>query len=289
MRQQALVPAGQEDGVEFESLGAMQRHQIDAVRRLIGLGIHHQAHMLEEAREGVELLHEADQLLQVLQLRLGLRRSLRLPHLRVAGLIQDQFCKLGVAHGVDQRPPAVERGDQVRKRFPRLRLQLLGLDDQPRRLHQRRAPRPGELMQRLQARLAQAPARHVDDALEFEVVRRIERDFEIGGGVPDLLPLVEARTADDAIGKAERDEAVFEGAHLERGADQNRDLAQGVALALQLFDILADDPRFLLVVPTALHLDLVARAGIGAERLAEPALVVGDQAGGGAKDMRVER
>ena len=42
----------------------------------------------------------------------------------------------------------------------------------------------------------------------------------------DLLALVEARAADDAIGQAERDEAVLEGAHLEGGAHQDRDLVE---------------------------------------------------------------
>jgi hypothetical protein len=51
-------------------------------------------------------------------------------------------------------------------------------------------------------------------------------EAEIGEGVADFLPLVEARAADDAIGQAERDEAVLEFAHLERGADQDRDLVE---------------------------------------------------------------
>ncbi len=139
MRQKPLVPAGEEHGVEFEPLGGMERHQIDAVVALFGLRIHDQGHMLEEACERVELLHEADQLLQILELRLRLRRALGLPHAGIAGLIEDQLGKLGMAHGVDQRAPAVERRDEVEQRLARPGLQLLGLDDQPRRLQQRHA------------------------------------------------------------------------------------------------------------------------------------------------------
>ena len=133
-------------------------------------------------------------------------------------------------------------------------------------------------MQRFQARFAEAPPRRVDDALEFEVVGRVERHLEIGGRVLDLLALIEARAADDAIGQAERDEAVLEGAHLEGGADEDGDLAQGMALPLELLDVLADDARLFLIVPAAFDHDLLALLAVGPKRLAETALVVGDQA-----------
>ena len=285
MRQEPFVPAGEEHGVEFEPLGGMKRHQVDAVGAFLGLRVHDQAHMLEEARERVELLHEADQLFQVLELRLRLRRALGLPHAGIAGLIEDQLGELGMPHRVDQRAPAVEGSDQVGKRLARLGLELLGLDDQPRRLEQRHPLRARQLMHGLEARFAETPPRRVEDALEFEVVRRIERHLEIGGRVPDLLALVEAGPADDAIGEPKGDEAVLEGAHLERGADEDRDRAQRVTLPLLLLDILADDARFLLVVPAALDLDLVAERAVGAERLAETPLVVGDQPRGRAEDM----
>ena len=99
MGKQPFVPAGQEHRVEFQPLGRMQRHQADALVAFFGLRVHHQGHMLEEAGERVELLHEADQLFQVLELRLRLRRALGLPHAGVAGLIEDQLGELGMAHG----------------------------------------------------------------------------------------------------------------------------------------------------------------------------------------------
>ncbi len=70
-------------------------------------------------------------------------------------------------------------------------------------------------VQDIQRCFAQATARHVDNALELEVVGRIQRGFEIGRRVPDFLALVKAGTADDAIIEAECDETVFKGAHLE--------------------------------------------------------------------------
>ena len=79
---------------------------------------------------------------------------------------------------------------------------------------------------------------------------------QIGERVADFLALVEARAADHAIGQAERDEAVLELAHLERGAHQDGDLVErvrpaGAVVALELLDLLADRARLLLGVPAA--------------------------------------
>src|SRR5262249_61945549 len=90
---------------------------------------------------------------------------------------------------------------------------------------------------------------HIDDALESEIVGRRIDEAQISERVADFGALVKARAADDAIGQAERDEAVFEFAHLERGAHQNSDLVEGVAAALQLLDLLADTAGFLLGIP----------------------------------------
>ena len=52
---------------------------------------------------------------------------------------------------------------------------------------------------------------------------------KIGQRVADFQALVEARAADDAVVQAERDEAVFELAHLEGGAHQDRHVVELVA------------------------------------------------------------
>src|ERR1700691_6571339 len=56
-------------------------------------------------------------------------------------------------------------------------------------------------------------------------------------------------------------------------------------LALQLLDLLADGAGFLLAVPRSGDGDLLAQDVVGAQRLAEPAFVVGDQMRGGGEDM----
>ena len=112
-------------------------------------------------------------------------------------------------------------------------------------------------MQHLQRGVAEAALGHVDDALEGEIVGRLRDHAQIGEGVADFRALVEARAADHAIGQAERDEAVFEFAHLERGAHQDGDLVERVVLAalarlaLQLLDLLADGAGFFLQIPGA--------------------------------------
>ncbi len=108
---------------------------------------------------------------------------------------------------------------------------------------------------------------------------------QIGQGVADFRPLVEARAADHAIGQAEGDEAVLELAHLERGAHQDGHLVELLAVALELLDLLAERARLLLGIPGGGDDDLVARLAFRAQRLAEPAFIVGDQVRGGAEDV----
>jgi len=96
-------------------------------------------------------------------------------------------------------------------------------------------------------------------------------------GVADFGALVEARAADHAIGQAEGDEAVFELAHLERGAHQDRDIVEFIAGALKLFDLFADGAGLLFGIPRAGDGDFLAIDILGAQGLAEPAFIMCDQ------------
>src|SRR5438067_6872495 len=103
----------------------------------------------------------------------------------------------------------------------------------------------------------------------------------MGERVADFLALVKAWPADHPVGQRQRDEALLELAGLEPGADQDRDFPERVLLALQRLDLVADPPRLLLGIPQAAQDDLLARAGAGPQRLAEPAAVVRDDPGRG--------
>ena len=146
------------------------------------------------------------------------------------------------------------------------------------------------IVQELHGGIAEPALGHIDDALEGEIVGRRIDDAQIGECVADLGALVELRAADHAVVQAERDEAVLEFAHLERGADENRDVVEGVRFArfiraLELLDLLADGAGFLLGIPGAGDGDLFAKFVVGAQRLAEPAFVMGDQVRGGGEDV----
>ncbi len=185
----------------------------------------------------------------------------------------------------DEPAPALERVDEIRQRFARLAAQFFGLDDLAGGAEQRHAAVAGEAVDAFDAGVAQAALRNVDNAFELEVVRRVVRHPEIGQRVLHFGALIKARAADDAIGQPGRDEAVFEGAHLERGADEDRDLVQSMAGRALLLDDPYNRACLFLVVPHAHDGDFVAALAVGEERLAEAALVGGDEARGGRQNV----
>ena len=141
------------------------------------------------------------------------------------------------------------------------------------------------VVQHLDRRIAKAALGHVHDALEGEIVGRLVDDAQIGQRIADFSALVEARAADDAIGHAERHEPVFDFAHLGGDAHQDRDLGERMLLGVQRLDLLADEAGLLLGIPGAGDRDFFARLVFRPKRLAEAALVLGDEAGGGREDV----
>ena len=163
---------------------------------------------------------------------------------------------------------------------------LVAVGDLDRGGGQRNAARAGKPVQLFQRLVAEPALGAVVDPLEGEIVRWLGDHPQIGERVADFRPLVEPEAADDAIGEADLDEAVFEFAGLELGAHQDRDPVERRALALQPFDLLADPARFLGAVPHPDHAQLVAAIALGPQGLAEPFAVGRDQARGGGEDVR---
>ena len=95
-------------------------------------------------------------------------------------------------------------------------------------------------MDRVQRGLAQASLGQVHDPLEGEIVVGAHDDADVGHGIPDLLPLVEAQAPDHPVGQADGEKAFLEGAGLEAGADQDRDVVEARAFALKRLDGFAD-------------------------------------------------
>ena len=175
--------------------------------------------------------------------------------------------------------------DEIAQRRPRLGLELLGPRHAAGRFQQGHAGCAGAIVQQFDGRIAKAALGHVDDALEGEIVGRLVHEAQISKRIADFGALVEARAADHPIGQSEGDEAVFELAHLERGAHQDGDLVERVALPLQLFDVFADRARLLLGIPGRRDGDFLAVLVFGAQRLAEAAFVVSDQVRRRCQDM----
>src|SRR5690606_23846260 len=84
---------------------------------------------------------------------------------------------------------------------------------------------------------------------------------------------------------AERDEPLLELASLKAGADQDGDVVELVAGALQRLDLVGDDARLLLAVPEAAQRDLLAAVAGRPQRFAEPAAIARDQARRRAQDV----
>ena len=291
VREQPFLPARQKDRLELQPLGGMQRHDRHRLAAFALLRVHHQRNVLEEAREVLELVHGADKLFQVLQAAGGVCVAVLLPHVRIAGLVEHDLRELGMGQRIPLGAPALERGEQIAQRPAGLGLELVGLDHRSGGGRERDAPLARVIVQDLHRGVAEAAPRHVDDALEGEIVAGGVDDAEIGQRVADLLALVEARAANDPIRQTEGDEAVLELAHLERGAHEDRHLVERMRLAvavvaLELLDLLAHAARLLLRIPAGGHLHLVPRLVLGAQRLAEPALVVGDEMRGGGENVR---
>ena len=130
--EQPFLPAGQEDGIELQPLGAVQGHQADhvAVRALDH--VHYQRDMFEETGKVLELRHRGDKLLEVLQPPRRLGRFVVLPHPGIARFVEHRFGELTMRHALGEHPPALEIGQKIAQRPARGQLQLVGLDQQPR-------------------------------------------------------------------------------------------------------------------------------------------------------------
>ena len=263
----------------------MKGHNVDGILPGRAFGIHHQRDVLKEPDEVLERLHGAHEFLQVFQPPGCVRRAVLLPHLGIAALIQHDFRQLMMRHARHAFAPAVEIADELAQGEPHLGLQFFAADEFACGLDQRQLRRAGMVVDLPQRRVAEPALGHVDDALEGEIIGGRGDDTQIGQRIADFRPLIEARAANDAVVQPQRDKTVLKFAHLERGAHENGDLRETVALALQRLDLLADGARFLLAVPGARDGDLLAKLVLGEQRLAETTGIMGDEMRRRAKDV----
>ena len=283
-REDPLLPSGHEDIVELQPLRGVKRHQRDLAAVRIGVAVHDKRDMFEEPLERIEILHRVDKFGQVLEPPFGFRRTVRLPHRRVAGLIQNRLCQVGVMHGGGRVAPARDIAAEPVERGARRRTQLVRLHEVDGGGHQRLSGCPRLDMDGLKAGRAEPAFRQVDDALEGQIVGRLRDQAKIGDGVPDLGPLVES-CSHDAVGKPDGDEAFLELAGLEPGPHQHRDLRQVDTLDLQGLDLGRNGARLVGAVPVAVDAELLAVAGTCVKGLAEAAFIARDQPRRRREDM----
>ena len=192
----------------------MERHDRDALGGVIVGHFHDKRDMLQECAEIWEFFHRADEFLEVFETTGAVGGPFLLPHIGVAGFLKHLFREFIVLHRVDACCPAGDVAGEITQGATWLGLQFIGFDETIDSFQHRNAGFAGILMHEFDGGIAKAALGGVHDALEGEVIGRIGDDPEIGEGIADFEALVKARAANDAIGQAESDEAVFDLAHL---------------------------------------------------------------------------
>ena len=128
-----------------------------------------------------------------------------------------------------------------------------------------------------------APGR-VGHAREGDDVLRVGEDGQVGDRVLDLRALVELRAADDLVADLAAHERVLEHPRLRVGPVEDRDLRARDALVDEPLDLPHHEPRLGVLVLELAHLDRIALAEIGPQRLPHPPAVVRDDRVGDAED-----
>src|ERR1700730_17115438 len=134
------------------------------------------------------------------------------------------------------------------------------------------------IVKELQGGVAEAALGQVEDALEGKIVRGLRNAAQISERIADFRALVESWTADHPVRQAKGDKPFLEFAHLERRADKNGNLVEGMALALNLLDLFANYAGFFLRIPDPGDGWFLAGFAIGEEGFSKPALAMRDQA-----------
>src|SRR3546814_15153211 len=110
----------------------------------------------------------------------------------------------------------------------------------------------------------------IDDALKGQIVGRLMDDAQIRQSIADFRPLVKAKTADDLVGQANLNEAVFKLTRLELGEHEDRGIVESTAPALVTFYLFHDAACFLRSVPDTQNLPLFAFSIVLPQRFTHP-------------------
>ena len=163
--------------------------------------------------------------------------------------------------------------------------------NQPRALNQRHTIAARRPLDRLHRLVTQTTLGRIDDAFERQIVFGRHGQPEIGHRIPDLQPLVKAWAADDAVGQADGQKAIFKSAHLVAGPHEDRHIIKAhwrhaPRAALHRFNLFTDPTGFFLAIPMANQADLFAILAGREQRLAQTPLIGRNHARGGGQNMR---
>ena len=237
-------------------------------------------------------LRRADQLGQVLEPALGLDRALGLELGEVAATAR------AAARAAGRGRSARSVGRRRRAGSRNASMPLTALPPTPASSARRRASmngRPvggGPGVEPADRRVAHAPLGLVDDPLDRHLVDRVDDRPQVGDGVLDLPPVVEAGAADHLVGDAGPHELLFQHPALGVGAVEDGDVAP-VSVppcrprprpVVQAGDLAGDPLGLVDLVVGVVADDRVAGALVGPQLLGLAADVVGDDGVGGVED-----
>ena len=158
----------------------MKGHDRDALALLAAVDVHDQRYVFEKRAEIGKLAHRTDELFQIVEPSGRVRRPLRLPHVDIAALLENELRQLFMRDLPGLSAPAVEILEQAPQDLPGTRFEFLGLDERPGRARKRKARAPAVVMQDGQRRIAKAALGLVINTLEGEVVLGLGDAAKIG-------------------------------------------------------------------------------------------------------------
>ena len=152
------------------------------------------------------------------------------------------------------------------------------------RLPQRDPDRGRVRSEALHRRVADSPARPVDDARQRHGVVGVVDHDQVGDRIADLGPLVEARAADHLVGDLLPNEHVLEHARLRVRAVEDRELVRRPALLDVARDLGGDEPGLCVLVLGLDDVDRIALTEVRPEVLRLAVAVVVDDLVRGRED-----
>ena len=286
----------------------MQRHQGQKILSIVlPVDVRHQRHILQELTElrcvALRLIVRrlTDDFLDVLETGLGFDRSFRPDLHAVAGVIPHRLdqrldreavllarlrLRLEVAGLPELLPPAVHELDELRQLRAGLstdadhRCTLRGLQQGDTVLRGRGIRRIGPEL--LKGRLADAALRHVDNALEGDIIRAVRDQLHVREDILDLPALVEVDTADDLIRHVHLDALLLEQSRLRVRPIEHR----LVMIRPAAVPGLPDHRLCLIIGPLKLlETDIRTALFLGPQLLLLPAMIVADDCIGTVEDL----